>query len=190
VAPAPSGPDRGNPEDREADTQIGHGSPSGVPRSPAHPAQGPPSGWHGRNHDLAAQQPTPAGNLAALWPLVREAITLELVALIASPTNQHPTVTDAPPAEWTAHVPDDAQPADGHGPAETASGDRAQQTREAEHDTDTHNTHPTGDVPAETAAETRHAPAARPAGTNGHLPGSGHGRRGVLCTAGQDAAAQ
>ncbi len=120
--------------------------------------------------NLAAAQPTPVGIVVALWPPICLAITLELVALVASPAKQHP-VADARPGEWTGHVHDDAQPAPGHAPAETASEYRAPETREAGHDTGTNNRHPVGDMPAEPATETTRAPAAWPAGTNGHLPG-------------------
>jgi Protein of unknown function (DUF2637) len=61
--------------------------------------------------NLAAAQPTPIGIVVALWPPVCLAITLELVALVAYPVKQHPTVSDAPPGEWTGHVPDVAHPA-------------------------------------------------------------------------------
>jgi hypothetical protein len=93
------------------------------------------AGNRGRTPRRAAADP--AGIVAALWPLVCQAITLELVALVASPTNQHPIVTDAPPAEWTADLPVDAQPAPGHAPAVTALGDRAPEAGEAGHDTGT-----------------------------------------------------
>jgi Protein of unknown function (DUF2637) len=119
--------------------------------------------------NLAAAQPTPVGIVVALWPLVCLAITLELVALVASRAKQHPSITDALPAEWTAHVPDDAQPAPGHMPAASALEARAPETGEAGHDTVTDNRHPVGKRPAEPAAETRRAPAV-PAGTNRHLP--------------------
>jgi hypothetical protein len=105
---------------------------------------------------------------------VRLAITLELVALVASPTNQHPIVTDAPPAEPPADLPVDAQPAPRHVPAVTALEDRAPKAGEAGHDTGTatctDTRHPVREMPAQPAAESRHAQAALPADTNGCLP--------------------
>jgi hypothetical protein len=112
--------------------------------------------------------------VVALWPPVCLAITLELVALVAYPAKQHPVVADARPGERPGHVPAVAHPAPGHAPAETASEDRATGTRETGHGTGTHDRHAVGEMPAEPAAETRRAPAARSAGTNGHLPGLEH----------------
>jgi hypothetical protein len=84
---------------------------------------------------------------------VRLAITLELVALVASPTNQHPIVTDAPPAEPPADLPVDAQPAPRHVPAVTALEDRAPKAGEAGHDTGTatctDTRHPVREMPAQ-----------------------------------------
>jgi hypothetical protein len=120
--------------------------------------------------NLAAAQPTPAGIVVALWPPVCLAITLELVALAAYPAKQHPAVNDVRHGERTGHVPD-AQPAPGHAPTEPTCGDQAPQTREARQDTGHESRHPVGQVPAEPAAQTEHAPAARLAGTNGHLSG-------------------
>jgi hypothetical protein len=118
--------------------------------------------------NLAAAQPTPVGIVVALWPPVCLAITLELVALVASRTKPHPIATDALRAGWTADAPVDAQPAPGHAPTETAFQHRARETGKAGHDTGTDNSHPVGERPAEPAAETRRAPAAAQAGTNGH----------------------
>jgi hypothetical protein len=122
--------------------------------------------------NLAAAHPTPVGIVVALWPPVCLAITLELVALVASVPKHHPIITGTLPADWTAQVPDHAQPAPGRVPAETARDDRAPETGEAGHDTGTHNEQPVGEMPAEPEAETRSAPAAVPAGTNehGHVP--------------------
>jgi hypothetical protein len=120
--------------------------------------------------NLAAAQPTPVGIVVALWPPVCLAITLELVALVASPAKQHPVVADARPGQWTGHLPDDAQPAPGHAPAVPALDDRAPEAGEAGHDTGTNNRHPVRETPAEPTAETTHAPAAAPTGTNGHIP--------------------
>jgi hypothetical protein len=136
--------------------------------------------------NLAAAQPTPVGIVVALWPPVCLAITLELVALVAYPAKAHPTTTNCPPGEWTAHAPDDAQPAPGHAPAETAVADRAPGVPAAAHDTGTHYTHPAGQVPVETG----HAPAAWSTGTNGHPPGPEptvppHDLRAVPSPAGQ-----
>jgi hypothetical protein len=119
--------------------------------------------------NLAAAQPTPAGIVVALWPPVCLAITLELVALVAYPAKQHPTDNDVRPGEWTGHEPAHAPPAPGPVPAETPRRDQASQTREAQQDTGHENRHPVGQAPAEPAAQSGHAPAARPAGTNGHL---------------------
>jgi hypothetical protein len=121
--------------------------------------------------NLAAAHPTPAGIVVALWPPVCLAITLELVALVAYPAKQHPTITDARPGERTGHGHDDAHPAPGHAPAETPTEGRAPESREAGHDTGTDNGNLVNEVPAEPAAESRHAPAAWPTGTNGHESG-------------------
>jgi hypothetical protein len=120
--------------------------------------------------NLAAAHQIPAGIVAAHWPPVCLAITLELVALVASPIKQHPIVTDAPPAERTADLPVDAQPAPRHVPAVTGLEARAPEAGEAEHDTGTDNRHRVSEMPGEPAAESRHAQAAVPAGTNGCLP--------------------
>ncbi|WP_219420135.1 DUF2637 domain-containing protein [Pseudonocardia nigra] len=79
--------------------------------------------------NLAAAQPTPVGIVVALWPPVCLAITLELIALVASPPKHHP-MTDTVPPEWSAHVPDHAQPAPGHGHAVTSHDERARGTGE------------------------------------------------------------
>lgn len=55
--------------------------------------------------NLAAAQPTTVGIVVALWPPICLAITLELIALVASPTTHH-SDTDTLPAEWPTHVPD------------------------------------------------------------------------------------
>jgi Protein of unknown function (DUF2637) len=120
--------------------------------------------------NLAAAQPTPVGIAVALWPPVCLAITLELVALVAYPASHHPTATNTPHVEWTAHGPDDAQPAPGHATAETASEDRAAESRDAGHDTDTDNRHPVGEMPAVPAAGPKRAPVDWSAGTSGHPP--------------------
>jgi hypothetical protein len=120
--------------------------------------------------NLAAAQPTPAGIVVALWPPVCLAITLELVALVASPAKQHSTVTDALPAESTADAPIDTQPAPGQVPADTALEHRAPTTDDAGHDTSTDNRHPVHETPAEPTAQTTRAQAAAQAGTNGHAP--------------------
>jgi hypothetical protein len=120
--------------------------------------------------NLAAAQPTPVGIVVALWPPICLAITLELVALVASPAGQHPPITDPLPAERTADTPVAAQPAPGQAPAKTALEDRAPETGEAGHDTGVNNRYPVEERPAEPAAESRRAPAAASAGTNGPLP--------------------
>ncbi len=128
--------------------------------------------------NLAAAHPTPIGIVVALWPPVCLAITLELVALVAYPTQQHPTGNGSRRGGWTGQVPDDAHPAPGPVPAEPAREARAPQTREAGHDTDGENRHPLDDVPAEPTAKTRRGPAARPTGTNGHPSGLEHAAPG------------
>jgi hypothetical protein len=45
--------------------------------------------------NLAAAQPSPMGIVVALWPPVRLAITLELIAPVASSGTHHPIITDA-----------------------------------------------------------------------------------------------
>jgi hypothetical protein len=126
--------------------------------------------------NLAAAQPTLVGIVVALWPPVCLAITLELIALVASPTTHQP-VTDARPAERSAHAPDHAQLASGHGPAGTGLDDQAPETGETEeavepgHDTGTDCGHAVGERPA---ADLERVPRAVPAGTapatNGHVP--------------------
>jgi len=117
--------------------------------------------------NLAAAHPTPVGVVVALWPPVCLAITLELVALVASPAKHHPIITDTLPAERIADVPGDAQPAPEYVPAETARKDRAPQACAARHGSGTSNGRLVGEMPAELSAETTRVPA----GTNGH----GHG---------------
>lgn len=48
------------------------------------------------------------GIVVALWPPDCLASALELVALVASPANKQPIVTNATPAEWAANAPVDA----------------------------------------------------------------------------------
>jgi hypothetical protein len=108
------------------------------------------------------------GIVVALWPPICLAITLELVALVAYPAKQHPAINDVRPGARTGHVPD-AQPAPGHAPTEPICGDQAPQTREAREDTSHESRHPVGQEPADPAAQTEHAPAARLASTNRHL---------------------
>ena len=87
--------------------------------------------------NLAAAQSTPVGIVVALWPPVCLAITLELIALVASPTKHHPA-TDTRPAERSTHVPDHAQPVPRHGPTVTGRDDQTPKTRETDepgHDT-------------------------------------------------------
>jgi hypothetical protein len=128
--------------------------------------------------NLAAAQSTPVGIVVALWPPVCLAITLELIALVASPTTHHPD-TDAMPAEWPTHVPDHAQPVPMHRPAVTGLDNRAPETSEtAEADepgdnTSTDRGHAVGERPA---TNPERAPGAVPAGTapdtNRHVPTS------------------
>ena len=66
--------------------------------------------------NLAAAKPTPIGITVALWPPICLAITLELVALVAYPTQQHPNVTGARHSQRTGQVPDDAHRAPGPRP--------------------------------------------------------------------------
>jgi hypothetical protein len=112
--------------------------------------------------NFVAAHPTPVGIVVALWPPVCLAITLELVALVAYPAKRHPIITHALPA--------DAQPGCRHAPTMTAIQDQAPKAGEARHDTGTDNRHAVCEIPAVPAAETRGAPAAVPAGTNGHVP--------------------
>jgi Protein of unknown function (DUF2637) len=87
--------------------------------------------------NLAAAQSTPVGIVVALWPPVCLAITLELIALIASPTKRHP-ITDTLTVERPTRVPDHAQPVPddhaqtvpGHNSAVTGLDDRAPETAE------------------------------------------------------------
>jgi hypothetical protein len=120
--------------------------------------------------NLAAAQPTPIGIIVALWPPICLAITLELVAVVAYPAKQHPTVAAAQHTEWTSHVPANSRRAPRHAPAEPAHEDRAPCPLETGHDTGTHNAYPAGEMPAEAATDTGHAPAAASAGTNRHGP--------------------
>jgi hypothetical protein len=126
--------------------------------------------------NLAAAQSTPAGIVVALWPPICLAITLELIALVASPAKHHPA-TSKVPAEWPTHVPDHAQLVPGHEPAVPGLDDRAPQTRETgEADEPGHNTGTdrglaVGERPT---ADLKRVPGAVPAGiapgTNGHVP--------------------
>jgi hypothetical protein len=126
--------------------------------------------------NLAAAQPTPVGIVVALWPPVCLAITLELIALVASPTKHHP-VTSPLPATSPTHVPDHAQPVSGHNPAVTGLDNRAPETRETGasdepgHDTGTDRGHALGERPAaDLDCIPGAAPAATAPGTNGHVP--------------------
>lgn len=121
--------------------------------------------------NLAAAHPTPVGIVVALWPPVCLAITLELVALVAYPTKQDPTVNDVEPHERPTRVPDHASAASGPVPAQPANEDRAPGTRESGHDTSTHNIHQIRATPDEPPVETSRVPAVRSAGTNGHQHG-------------------
>jgi hypothetical protein len=116
--------------------------------------------------NLAAAQQTPVGIVVALWPPVCLAITLELVALLASPAKQHAVTTDPMPGRWIADAPADAPPMPGHVPAEPALEDQAPETGEAGHET----RYPADNTAAEPAAETKRAQPPAPAGTNGHQP--------------------
>jgi hypothetical protein len=58
--------------------------------------------------NLAAAQSSPVGIVVALWPPVCLAITLELIALLASPARHHPIITNALAADGAVHVPDHA----------------------------------------------------------------------------------
>jgi hypothetical protein len=120
--------------------------------------------------NLAAAQPTPVGIIVALWPPVCLAITLELVALVATRAKPHPHLTEPLPAEPTAGVPIEAQPMPGVVPTAPAREDRAPQTGEAGHDTGPNNGHLVGEMPAEAAGETSRAPTAVPADPNEHTP--------------------
>jgi hypothetical protein len=127
--------------------------------------------------NLAAAQSTPVGIVVALWPPVCLAITLELIALVASPAKHHP-ITGTVPAERPTHVPNHAQLVPGHDPAVTGLDDQAPATGktgeadEPRHDTGTDRGHAAGERPA---ADPEHVPPAVPAGTapgtNGQVPG-------------------
>jgi hypothetical protein len=129
--------------------------------------------------NLAAAQQTPVGIVVALWPPVCLAITLELVALLASPAKHHAITTDPLPGRWTADAPAATPPMPGHVPAEPAPEHQAPETGEAGHDTVTETRNPTDNTAAGPAAETKHAQPAAPAGTNGHLPVPAHDLRGA-----------
>lgn len=123
--------------------------------------------------NLAAAQSTPVGIVVALWPSVCLAITLELIALVASPTTHDPG-TGTASAERSTHVSAHAQPVPGHGPVVTGLDDRALDTGEPDqpgHNTSTDHGHAVGERPA---ADLERVPAAVPAGTapgaNGHVP--------------------
>jgi hypothetical protein len=120
--------------------------------------------------NLAAAQQTPVGIVVALWPPVCLAITLELVALLASPAKQHAITTDPLPGRWITDTPADTPPTPGHVPAEPALEDQAPETGETGHDTVTDTRYSADNMAAEPAAETKHAQPTSPAGTNGHLP--------------------
>jgi hypothetical protein len=122
--------------------------------------------------NLAAAQQTPVGIVVALWPPVCLAITLELVALLASPAKHHAITTDPLPGKWIADAPADTPPMPGHVPvpAEPAPDDEAPETGEAGHDTDTETRYPADNMAAGPAAETTHAQPPATAGTNRYLP--------------------
>jgi hypothetical protein len=110
--------------------------------------------------NLAAAQSTPVGIVVALWPPVCLAITLELIALVASPT-QHRPVSGTVPAERPINVPDHAHLVPGHNPiAVTGLDDRAPQTRE------------TGktDEPGHARTDRGHAMGKQPAADGERLP--------------------
>jgi hypothetical protein len=126
--------------------------------------------------NLAAAQPTPVGIVVALWPPVCLAITLELIALVASPAKHHP-ITGTVPAERPTHVPNHAPPAPGHDPDVTGLDDQAPATRETGepdepgHDTGTDRGHAVGERPATDLERVAGAvPAGTAPGTNGHVP--------------------
>jgi hypothetical protein len=130
--------------------------------------------------NLAAAQQTPVGIVVALWPPVCLAITLELVALLASPANHHAITTNPLPGRRTADTPADTPPMPGHVPAAPALEHQAPETGETRHDdTGTETRYPTDNTAAEPAAETKHTQPAVPAGTNGHLPVPAHDLRGA-----------
>jgi hypothetical protein len=120
--------------------------------------------------NLAAAQQTPVGIVVALWPPVCLAITLELVALLASPAKQHAITTNPLPGRWIADTPADTPPMPGQVPAEPALEDQAPETDEAGHDTVTETRYPANNMAAEPAAENKHAQPPVKAGTNGYLP--------------------
>jgi hypothetical protein len=119
--------------------------------------------------NLAAAQSTPVGIVVALWPPICLAITLELIALVASPA-QHRPVTGTVPAERSIHVPDHAQLVPGHDPAVTGLDERAPETGATEetweadepgHDTGTDRRHAVGERPA-ADTESGHVPVRVP----------------------------
>jgi hypothetical protein len=126
--------------------------------------------------NLAAAQSTPVGIVVALWPPICLAITLELIALVASPTKHHP-VTGTVPARRSTHAPDHAHLVPGHAPAVTGLADQAPDTAETGeadepgHDTGTDRGHAVGERPA---ADPERVPGPVPAATapatNGHVP--------------------
>ena len=71
-------------------------------------------GWHGRDHRRKPRRGAadPVGIVVALWPPVCLAITLELIALVASPTKHHP-VTDTVPAESERRLSSQFRSSDG-----------------------------------------------------------------------------
>jgi hypothetical protein len=87
----------------------------------------------------------------ALWPPACLAITLELIALVASPASHHPITTDAPAADRAVPGPGHAQSVPEHGPTVPDRDDRARETGEASepgHDPGTDRGHVLGDRPA------------------------------------------
>jgi hypothetical protein len=125
--------------------------------------------------NLAAAQTTPVGIVVALWPPICLAITLELIALVASPT-QHQPVTDTVPAERHTHVPDHAHLLPEPNPAAvTGLDDRAPETRETgKTDEPGHARTDRGHAMGEQQDYPERLPGAAPTGitrgTNGHVP--------------------
>lgn len=123
--------------------------------------------------NLAAAQPSPVGVVVALWPPVCLAITLELIALVASVPTQYPVVRDARPRERTGHLPEDDELAPGHVPAEAHPDGRAPEIREPSDSSGTGTGHPPAEVPAEPVTEPARVSQAVPVSANGHPYGHG-----------------
>jgi hypothetical protein len=94
--------------------------------------------------NLAAAQATPVGIVVALWPPICLAITLELIALVASPTKHHP-LTGTAPAERSTHAPHHAYLVPERAPAVTGLAGQAPDTAE------TGEAHEPGKTPVPTA---------------------------------------